>query len=74
MNRGYTASDENTGVSLLFHRSRAKIGFVFEASKTSAKSLIEAMGGGVAMIDADGDGNLDLYFCESGLQLLRSAR
>jgi len=40
----------------------SKIGFVFEASKTSAKYLIEAMGGGVAMIDADGDGKLDLFF------------
>jgi enediyne biosynthesis protein E4 len=39
-----------------------KIGFVFEASKTPTKYLIEAMGGGVAMIDADGDGNLDLFF------------
>ena len=27
-----------------------------------AKYLIEAMGGGVAMIDADGDGKLDLFF------------
>jgi len=32
------------------------------ASKTPAKYLIEAMGGGVAMIDADGDGKLDLFF------------
>jgi enediyne biosynthesis protein E4 len=40
----------------------SRIGFVFEASKTPAKYLIEAMGGGVAMIDADGDGNLDLFF------------
>ncbi len=40
----------------------AKIGFVFEASKTRDKYLIEAMGGGVAMIDADGDGRLDLFF------------
>jgi hypothetical protein len=40
----------------------SKIGFMFRASKTPAKYLIEAMGGGVAMIDADGDGNLDLFF------------
>ena len=40
----------------------SKIDFVFEASKTPAKYLIEAMGGGVAMIDADGDGKLDLFF------------
>jgi hypothetical protein len=40
----------------------SKIGFAFEASKTPSKYLIEAMGGGVAMIDADGDGKLDLFF------------
>jgi enediyne biosynthesis protein E4 len=40
----------------------SKIGFVFAASRTPAKYLIEAMGGGVAMIDADGDGKLDLFF------------
>ena len=40
----------------------SKIGFRFEASKTPSKYLIEAMGGGVAMFDADGDGKLDLFF------------
>ncbi len=40
----------------------SRIDFAFSASKTSDKYLIEAMGGGVAMIDADGDGRLDLYF------------
>ena len=40
----------------------SKIDFVSAASKTSAKYLIEAMGGGVAMTDVDGDGWLDLFF------------
>ena len=40
----------------------SKIRFVFDASKTSSKYLIEAMGGGVAMFDAEGDGKLDLFF------------
>ena len=40
----------------------SQIGFVFAPSKTASKYLIEAMGGGVAAFDADGDGKLDLFF------------
>ncbi len=36
--------------------------FLHQASKTSRKYLIESVGGGVAMLDYDGDGRLDLYF------------
>ena len=36
--------------------------FKQDASKTPQKYLIEAMGAGVAMIDYDADGQLDLYF------------
>ncbi len=42
--------------------SASKIDFVSAASKTSDKYLIEAMGGGVALFDADGDGRLDIFF------------
>ena len=42
--------------------SSSRVAFNFAASKTPGKYLIEAMGGGVAMIDADGDGKLDLFF------------
>lgn len=51
-----------TQAAFIDDTATSKIGFVFEASKTPAKYLIEAMGGGVAMIDADGDGKLDLFF------------
>ena len=48
----------------IFSDVTAKAGFRFrhEASRTSQKYLIEAMGSGVAWLDYDGDGNLDLFF------------
>ena len=36
--------------------------FTHASSPTKEKYLIETMGGGVAMLDADGDGRLDLFF------------
>ncbi|MGH9161284.1 MAG: CRTAC1 family protein [Vicinamibacteraceae bacterium] len=38
------------------------IAFRHAASKTSAKFLPETMGGGVALLDYDGDGRLDVFF------------
>ncbi|WP_448990784.1 CRTAC1 family protein [Luteitalea sp.] len=38
------------------------ITFRHAASKTSARYLPETMGGGVALLDYDGDGRLDVYF------------
>ncbi|MFI5382506.1 MAG: CRTAC1 family protein [Tepidisphaerales bacterium] len=38
------------------------VNFRCNASKTSEKYLIETMVGGVAMLDYDGDGRLDLFF------------
>jgi hypothetical protein len=46
--------------------ARAGIGFVHENGATPRRYLIEAMGGGVAVIDCDGDGRQDLYFVDSG--------
>lgn len=40
----------------------SKLGFVFNAARTPARYLIEAMGGGVAMLDADGDGLPGIFF------------
>src|SRR2546425_230840 len=42
--------------------ARAGLRFRHSASRTSQKYLIEAMGSGVAWLDYDGDGNLDLFF------------
>jgi hypothetical protein len=38
------------------------VGFVHAGSPTSEKYLIETMGAGVAMLDYDNDGRLDLFF------------
>jgi hypothetical protein len=40
----------------------AGINFKHAASVTSQKYLLEAMGGGVALLDYDSDGRLDIYF------------
>lgn len=42
--------------------AQTKIDFKQAASVTSQKYLLESMGGGVALLDYDNDGRLDLYF------------
>ena len=42
--------------------AETKINFRHQASPTSAKYLLETMGGGVAMFDYDNDGRMDLFF------------
>jgi enediyne biosynthesis protein E4 len=48
--------------------AQTKIDFKQAASATSQKYLLESMGGGVALLDYDNDGRLDLYFT-NGAQL-----
>src|SRR5499427_9718314 len=38
------------------------INFKHESSATSSKYLVETMGGGVALLDYDNDGRLDIFF------------
>jgi enediyne biosynthesis protein E4 len=40
----------------------AKVDFKQESSATSNKYLVETMGGGVALLDYDNDGRLDIFF------------
>jgi hypothetical protein len=46
--------------------AEAGVHFRFENGSRGRHDLPEIMGGGVALIDADGDGGLDLYFCNGG--------
>src|SRR4029078_5358939 len=47
--------------------SATGINFKRAASFTSLKYLLEAMGGGVAMLDYDNDGRTDLFFNNGGV-------
>ena len=47
-------------------RAESGVGFVHVSGKTEAKYLIETMGGGVGVLDFDGDGLLDLAFVNGG--------
>lgn len=42
--------------------ARAGVAFVHDGSPTAEKFLLETMGGGVAVLDYDNDGRLDLFF------------
>jgi enediyne biosynthesis protein E4 len=44
----------------------AGVSFRFETGSRGQHDLPEIMGGGVALFDADGDGRLDVYFCNGG--------
>jgi len=59
-----TRQDERTPALPIFVDTAAPSGISFkhDASRTSQKYLIEAMGSGVAVFDYDGDGYLDVFF------------
>ena len=50
------------GVQFIDITRTAAVDFQHEHSATTNKYLIETMGGGVAMLDVDNDGRLDLFF------------
>ena len=47
-------------------RTEAGVDFKHHANPTSDKYLVETMGGGVALLDYDHDGRLDIFFVNSG--------
>ncbi|WP_435008287.1 CRTAC1 family protein [Tundrisphaera lichenicola] len=56
------------GSPLVFRDVAAEAGvsFRFEAGSRGLHDLPEIMGGGVVLIDFDGDGRLDIYLCNGG--------
>src|SRR5437870_8104503 len=57
---GTAASEPEVQFTDLTEQTR--IDFTQESSATSNKYLIETMGGGVALLDYDNDGRLDIFF------------
>ena len=57
-----TAPQFPSPVTFADFSSASGIGFVHSASVTNTKFLPETMGAGVAMLDFDNDGRLDLFF------------
>ena len=51
---------------LLDRRAAAGIDYRHVASPTESKYLVETMGGGVALLDFDADGLLDIFFVNGG--------
>jgi hypothetical protein len=54
------------GLSIFAVRTPPGIGFIQENSPTASKYLIETMGGGVALIDYNNDGRLDIFLVNGG--------
>jgi enediyne biosynthesis protein E4 len=62
------ARDSNARRTIVFRDVAADAGvsFRFDNGSRAKHDLPEIMGGGVALFDADGDGKLDIYFCNGG--------
>jgi enediyne biosynthesis protein E4 len=65
---GQPARDSKAKSRIVFREVAAEAGvsFRFDNGSRGKHDLPEIMGGGVALFDADGDGRLDIYFCNGG--------
>src|SRR5947207_14446289 len=68
MAKSPTIADDRPSGPIAFRDVTASSGvsFRFDAGSRGKHDLPEIMGGGVALIDADGDGRLDIFLCNGG--------
>jgi hypothetical protein len=59
---GLLGASPSPEVQFIDITQRSGINFTHENSATSNKYLVETMGGGVALLDYDNDGRLDIFF------------
>src|SRR6266581_1865417 len=61
-----SATDPPAPIAFRDVAAESGIRFRFDNGSRGKHDLPEIMGGGVALIDADGDGRLDIYLCNGG--------
>ncbi len=64
----FTIAGSADGGSIVFDEvaERSGVKFRFQTGSRGMRDLPEIMGGGSALFDCDGDGDLDLYCCDGG--------
>ncbi len=63
-NRTIGAGDRQTGRRLVFRAQ--ELPFLYDRGETGSAWPVETTGGGVGLLDYDGDGRLDLFFAQGG--------
>jgi len=63
----FSLADTPADVTFTDITELSRVAFTHENSATASKYLIETMGGGVALVDYDNDGRLDIFFTNGAL-------